>query len=141
MTDNSVTPAAASATRKAVLWIVAVFILGVALGSVSGYLFAHRVAAAPPPPVSDDARRHQKVADLTKLLDLTASQQSQIDGIFLDTQKQFQALHKDSDAQIDVARQKARDRIRAALTPEQLPKFEEFLRKLDEDRKNHPPPH
>ena len=36
---------------------------------------------------------------------------------------------------------KARDRIRAVLTPEQLPKFEEFLRKMDEERKNHPQSH
>ncbi len=32
-------------------------------------------------------------------------------------------------------RQKGRDEIRATLTPEQKPKFEEFLRKLDEARK------
>ena len=39
------------------------------------------------------------------------------------------------DAQIGLLRQKGRDEIRAILTPEQKPKFEEFLRKLDEERK------
>jgi hypothetical protein len=34
--------------------------------------------------------------------------------------------------------------VRAILTPEQLPKFEEFLRQMDEQRKRNgpqPPPH
>jgi periplasmic protein CpxP/Spy len=139
MTENSVTPAAASATRKAALWIAAVFMLGIALGGVSGYFFAHRVLAAPQ--LSDEAKRHQKVAVLTSTLGLTTEQQTQIDAIFSDTSGQFQAVHKASDAQIEVLRQKARDRIRAVLTPEQLPKFEEFLRKMDEERKNHPQNH
>jgi Spy/CpxP family protein refolding chaperone len=140
ITENSVPPVAEAATRKAVLWIVAVFILGIALGGVSGYVFAHRVLAAPPAQMSDDARRHQKVALLTSALSLTPEQQTQIDGIFVDTNGQFQSIHKQSDAQIEVARQKARDRIRTVLTPEQLPKFEEYLRKLDEARKSHPQP-
>lgn len=140
MTEDSSTPANV-ASRRAALWIVAVFILGAALGGVSGYVFGHRVSAAPPP-LSDEAKRHQKIAQLTEALTLTPAQQSQLDVIFTETSAQFQALHKDSDAQIDVVRQKARDRIRAVLTPEQLPKFEEYLRKLDADRKNRPqPPH
>lgn len=140
MTENSVTPVAASATRKAALWIIAVFVLGIALGGVSGYVFAHRVFAAPPQ-LSDDAKRHQKVALLTDELSLTPEQQAQVDGVFSDAYGQLHALHKQSDAQADVVRQKARDRIRAVLTPEQLPKFEDYLRKLDEERKNHPQPH
>jgi Spy/CpxP family protein refolding chaperone len=141
LTENSATPVVASAIRKAVLWIVAVFVLGIALGGVSGYVFAHRVPAAPSSQLSDEARRHQKVAMLTSLLSLTSEQQAQINAIFIDTSGQFQAIHKQSDAQIDAVRQKTRDRTRAVLTPEQLPKFEEYLRKLDEERKNHAQPH
>src|SRR5271154_6629998 len=95
MTENSAPPVAESATRKAVLWIVAVFVLGIALGGVSGYVFAHRVLAAPAP-MSDDAKRHQKVALLTSTLSLTPEQQTQVDGIFSYTYGQFQALHKQS---------------------------------------------
>jgi Spy/CpxP family protein refolding chaperone len=134
------TPVVESASRKAALWIAAVFILGAALGGLSGYLFGHRAAAAPGP-VSEEVKRHQKVAQLTELLALTTEQQSRIDAIFSDTSAQFQEVHKQSDAQLEVVRQKARDRVRAVLTPQQLPKFEDFLRKMDADRKNHPPPH
>jgi len=140
MTENSVTPTASSATRKAALWIAAVFILGTALGGTSGYLFGHRVSAAAPQ-LSDEAKRHQKVAALTDLLALSPEQQTQIDAIFADTQGQFQAVHKQSDAQMEVIRQAGRDKIRALLTAGQLPKFEEFLRKLDADRRNRQPSH
>lgn len=141
MTEGSLSPVVASATRKAVLWIVAVFILGAALGGVGGYVFAHRTVSAAPPQLTDEAKRHQKVAMLTTTLGLTTEQQAQIDTIFSDTSRQFQAVHKQSDAQIEVLRQQARDRVRAVLTPEQLPKFEQFMQKLDAERKNHPPSH
>jgi Spy/CpxP family protein refolding chaperone len=145
MTENSLPPVAASASRKAALWIAAVFILGAALGGVSGYLFGHRASvAAAPAQMSEDAKRHQKVAQLTSALVLTTEQQTQIDAIFNETSGQFQSVrqeaHKQADAQIEVLRQRARDRIRAVLTPEQLPKFEAYLLKLDADRKNRPQP-
>ena len=136
MSEPSTVPAAGSATRKAAMWIAAVFVLAAALGSVSGYMYGHR---APGPPLSDDAKRQQKVATLTKELQLTPEQQTQVDAIFRDTQGKFQAIRKDSDAQIEVARQAGRERLRSVLTPEQKPKFEEFLRKMDEDRKNRQP--
>ena len=133
MSEPTTVPLAASATRKAAMWIAAVFVLAAALGSVSGYIYGHR---APGPPLSDDAKRQQKVATLTKELQLTPEQQTQVDAIFRDTQGKFQAIRKESDAQIEVARQAGRERLRTVLTPEQKPKFEEFLRKMDEDRKN-----
>jgi Spy/CpxP family protein refolding chaperone len=137
--EETLTPAA-SASRKAVLWIVAVFVLGAALGVLSGYVYAQRVAAAAATPLSDDQRRAQKIEQLTKELGLSPDQRSQIDAVFIDTQAKFKALHKETDAQIESVRQAGRDRVRAVLTAEQKPKFEDFLRRMDEERKNHPPP-
>jgi len=39
-------------------------------------------------------------------------------------------------AQLDQVHQKGRDQIRAILTPEQRPKFEEFLKNLDQQKKH-----
>jgi Spy/CpxP family protein refolding chaperone len=44
------------------------------------------------------------------------------------------------DAQLDQVRQKGRAQVRAILTPEQLPKFEEFLKRMDELHKRNGPP-
>jgi len=124
-----------SVTRKAALWVGVVFLLGAALGGMIGYVFAHHTALAAPAQMTDAAKRAQKVQHLTQELDLSADQAKQLDVIMASVQAQYKAIHQTTDPQIDEARQKGRDQIRAILTPEQKPKFEEFLRRLDEERK------
>ncbi len=128
------------ATRKAALWVGAVFLLGAALGGVLGYLFAHRPVNAANPPLSEPERRAQKVQELTKDLSLTPQQAQQLDAILMQRHAETKAIHDQTDAQIDAVRQKGRAQVRAILTPEQLPKFEEFLKRMDEERKRNGPP-
>lgn len=128
-----------SATRKAALWVGIVFLLGAALGGMLGYVFAHRVIAAAPQQMNDAEKRAQKVQRLTQELNLNPDQQKQLDAIMISVQAQYKAIHQSTDPQINEARQKGREQIRAILTPEQKPKFEEFLRQLDEERKRNAP--
>jgi Spy/CpxP family protein refolding chaperone len=125
----------ATSRQKAALWVGLVFLLGAALGGMLGYVFAHRSYAALTPALSDQAKKQQKVDRLTQELSLSSDQRQQLDVIITDIQAQYKAIHKTTDPQIEVARQKGRERIRAILTPEQKPKFEEFLRRVDEERK------
>jgi Spy/CpxP family protein refolding chaperone len=129
-----------SATRKAALWVGVVFLLGAALGGTLGYVFAHRVIAAPPQQLTDAERRAQKVQRLTQELNLSPDQQKQLDTIMASVQAEYKAIHQSTEPQIDQARQKGREQIRAILTPEQKPKFEDFLRRLDEERKRNASP-
>ena len=128
------------ANRKAVLWVAIVFLLGVAVGGMGGYVCAHRSVSAAPAPLPEPERRARRVAELTKELGLRSDQAKQLDMILLQRHTESRAIHDQTDAQIDQVRQKGREQIRAILTPEQKPKFEEFLRKLDEERKRNPPP-
>jgi Spy/CpxP family protein refolding chaperone len=128
-----------SASRKAALWVGIVFLLGAALGGMLGYVFAHRVSAAAPQQMSDTEKRAQKVQRLTQELNLNPDQQKQLDAIMISVQAQYKGIHQSTDPQINEARQKGREQIRAILTPEQKPKFEEFLRQLDEERKRNAP--
>ena len=121
--------------QRASLWLAVVFILGVALGGVLGYAFAHRSYAAAPTQLTAEQRRAQKRAQLVEEVGLTPDQQTQVIAILDQAQTEYKAIHAVSDPQIEVARQKSRDRIRQILTSEQKPKFEEFLRKMDEERK------
>ena len=127
----------ATIKQKAALWVGAVFLLGVCLGGVLGYAFASRTqgASVSPTPISDAARRAQKVDQLTKELGLTPDQEKQLDKVIADTQAKFKAIHDSTQPQIEDARKQAREAIREFLTPEQKPKFEEHLRKLDEERR------
>jgi Spy/CpxP family protein refolding chaperone len=89
--------------------------------------------------LSPQERRAQKVEELTRVADLTPEQRQQLEAILTQLHSEYKTLHEQSDAQIDQARQKGRNQIRAILTPEQKPKFEEFLRKMDEERKRNGP--
>jgi Spy/CpxP family protein refolding chaperone len=129
-----------TAKRKAALWVATVFFLGVALGGVFGYFYASRVAAASKPPaLSEPERRARRLDQLTHELNLSDSQRQQMDSLLLQIHNEYKSLREKNAVQLetemDAARQKGRDQIRAVLTPEQKPKFEEFLRKLDEERK------
>jgi Spy/CpxP family protein refolding chaperone len=128
-----------TATRKAALCVGAVFLLGAALGGVLGYLFAHRPVSAANPPLSEPERRAQKVQETTKELSLTPQQAQQLDAILMQRHAETKAIHDQTDAQIDAVRQKGRAQVRAILTPDQLPKFEAMLKRLDEERKRNGP--
>jgi Spy/CpxP family protein refolding chaperone len=121
--------------QRAALWVAVVFVLGALLGSVSGYMFASRSHADNRPPLTDDERRAQKVSLLTKDLNLTPDQQTQLDATIRDAQVKFKAIHDASQPQIDATRAQAREKVRSFLTPDQLPKYEIYLQKLDAERK------
>jgi flagellar basal body-associated protein FliL len=124
-----------SAKRKAALWIGVVFLLGAALGGLLGYVFTYRSYASQATQLSEQARRQQRVAELTQLLSLTHDQAQQLDSIISSMQIEFKTIRKQVDPQIDDARQRGRNQIRAILTSDQKPKFEEFLKRLDDERK------
>lgn len=126
-----------TATRKAALWVGVVFLLGAALGGVLGYGFArHAVSAASAPaPQPEPVRRAQRVEQLTRDLGLTSAQAQEVDAILLQRHTEAKNIHDQTDAQLEQVRQRGRDQIRAILTPDQKPKFEEFLKNLDEQKK------
>jgi Spy/CpxP family protein refolding chaperone len=135
-----------TAKRRAAFWVAAVFLLGVALGGVFGYFYGHRgTVAAAPLPMSDAERHAKRLDQLTRELSLNDSQRQQMDSLLTQIHGDFQSVRNKNAQQLetdmDQERQKSRDQIRAILTPEQKPKFEEFLKRLDEARKrNQPPP-
>jgi Spy/CpxP family protein refolding chaperone len=124
-----------SATRKAALWVGVVFLLGAALGGMLGFVFAHHTAMAAPTQMTDAEKRAQRVQRLTQELNLTPDQQRQLDTIIASVQAEYKAIRQSTEPQIDQARQKGREQVRAILTAEQKPKFEEFLKRLDEEKK------
>src|SRR5262249_46363740 len=128
-------PSNGNVKQRAAVWVAVVFVLGALLGSVSGYLFAAHSHADVKPVLSDNERRAQKVALLTHDLKLTADQQSQLDSVIREAQGRFKAIRDASQPQIDATRAEARGKVRSFLTPEQLLKYEEYLQRIDAERK------
>ena len=134
-----------TAKRHAAYWVAAVFVLGVALGGVFGYFYGHRgTVAAAPPPMSDAERHAKRLDQLTRELSLNNSQRQQMDSLLTQAHIDFQSVRTKNaqqlETEMDQERHKSRDQMRAILTPEQLPKFEDFLKRLDEERKKNAPP-
>jgi Spy/CpxP family protein refolding chaperone len=134
-----------SAKRRAAFWVAAVFVLGVALGGVFGYFYGHRgTVAAAPPPLSDAERHAKRLDEFTRELGLSDSQRQQMDSLLTQIHADFQSIRSKQaqqlETELDQERQKSRDQIRVILTPEQKPKFEEFMKRIDEERKRNPPP-
>jgi Spy/CpxP family protein refolding chaperone len=125
--------------RKAAVWVAVVFLLGALAGGMLGYGYAHRTVAAANAPAPEPERRAKRVAQWTQDFSLSSEQAKQLDGILLELHGEAKAIHDQSDAQMEQLRVKGRDRIRAVLTPEQKPKFEEWLRKRDAERMKNAP--
>jgi protein CpxP len=119
-------------SRTAILLIVALFLLGVAIGAIGTHALGERVWGAR----QEQHHDHDRIVrELTHQLELTPDQQKQLTAIIDETRAKYHALFEPLRPQQDQIRQQGREKIRAILTPDQRPKFEEFLRQLDEERK------
>jgi hypothetical protein len=131
--------AANQSQRTAVLLVVAVFVLGIALGVLGTYLEGYRVFGSgmlhrqpvDHSPAAQQRGRQARVDHMTKDLNLSPDQQKQLDSVLAQMQTRYSGIHE----QQEQVRIQGRDAIRAILTPDQVAKFDETLRKMDEERK------
>ncbi len=122
-------------SRKAAALVLIVFVLGIALGAVATYLGGRRVWGASGEGRSRGDRRARMVEQLTQELSLTAEQRKRLETVLADMRQKYDAIHTQTTPQFEQVRHEGRNQIRALLSLEQRPKFEEFLRRLDEQRK------
>lgn len=122
--------------RKATLLVIFVFLLGIALGAVGMRVAEQKVWGGGRAEHGRMGGPGRFVEQLTQEVGLTAAQQQQLNSILEDTRKKYEETYTTIRPQMEQTRQEGRARIRAILTPEQLPKFEAFLRRIDEERKN-----
>lgn len=124
---------ASQGNRKAILLVFVVLVLGIALGGVGTYLVTTRVHAARP---SGGVHNPAGTAAMyTRDLNLNSDQQQQIQAILSDMRASYAAIHDKVDPEYEQVRQQGRDRIRQLLTPDQRPKFEDLLIRMDEERR------
>jgi len=131
-----------SNNRKALALIALVFALGVALGAVGHSVADRRVLGARAQPqtpgfLQPRPNPPRAIAHLTAELKLTPGQQKQIGDILADMQHRYDVVHDQMNPEFAQIREQGHDQIRQVLTPEQRPKFEDFLRRADEDRRRH----
>jgi hypothetical protein len=113
---------------KARLVIVAIFVFGFVGGALSMNLYTRNTTKADVPP------RHYFFTKLTEQCNLTSDQQAKVRAICDDTFNKFHDIGTQVEPQMNQARQDGRERIRAVLTRDQLPKFEALLSDFDKKR-------
>jgi predicted metalloprotease len=117
-------------SARAVLLTLAVFVLGGAIGGLGTYLAGH---------MRQGHHRARIMDRLSQQLQLTPDQQKQIRAVLADGHKRWNDVYQQSQKaarpQYDAVRDETRSRIRALLTTTQQPKFDDFLKKLDAERK------
>jgi Spy/CpxP family protein refolding chaperone len=126
--------------NKALALIALVFLLGVALGAVGHSVADRRVLGArspaqPPAFLQPRPNPPRAMARLTNELKLTPEQQKQIGDILADMQHRYDAVHDQMNPQFEEIREQGHEQIRQVLSPEQRPKFEDFLRRVDQERR------
>jgi Spy/CpxP family protein refolding chaperone len=130
---------ASKARREAATLFCVVFLLGALLGGFGTHLWAQHVSGQQTeqqlrkgmgmPP------RDQVVANFTRELQLTPDQQQQLGAIIDSTQAKVRALYPPVEAQKEEIRNESHERVRAILTPSQIPAFDDFMRRLEEQHK------
>ena len=120
-----------SPNRKAIALLFLVLALGIALGAVAATVVNRHVYAAR----VRTPNTVRPVIRLTQDLSLTSDQAKQVSTILGDMQTKYDGIRQQMSPQFEQVRQQGREQIRKLLTPDQQPKFEDYLRRLDEDRK------
>ncbi len=124
---------------KARLIVVSVFVFGFAAGALSLNLYQQLTSSSNRGPRGG---AEFLIKRMNEEVGLASDQQEQIKKILDETGEKYREIRKEMDPAIknfeprfNAVREESRDRIRALLTPEQLPKYEEMVKKHDEMRK------
>jgi len=124
---------------KARLIVVSVFVIGFAAGALALNLYQNLNGSN-----KKDPRRGGTeflIGKMNEEVGLTSDQQEKIRKILDETSEKYKQIRVEIDPLVkpfeprfNAVRQESRDRIRALLTSEQLPKYEEMVQKHDKMR-------
>lgn len=97
-----------------------IFVLGFAAGALALNAYrAWRHTEAQP-------TRQDRFKQMSKRLQLSADQETQVRQVFDDTRSQLDALRKESEPRVQEIRHQADDRLRQTLTTEQWQRFQQM---------------
>ena len=120
---------------KTQLAIVIVFLLGLAAGALGLTVYHRWTESGRPSGWTGKFDRERYVKQMTEAVGLKQEQMGALNAILDETREEFLALRSRLRPQFDEVRQRARQRIREILTPEQQAHFEAFLSRWDEERR------
>lgn len=116
-------------SRRALLYLALVFLLGLALGAL-GMVWAGRHGWS----YADSTRQHRPrgVEWLDRELNLSPEQRQQVEAILDEMGQAYRSIRQRTRPEYDAVRQQGRNKIRALLSDEQRARFEQLVRELDD---------
>jgi Spy/CpxP family protein refolding chaperone len=109
----------------AVAGVVALFVVGVAVGALGAYVLLAHQRLRHGPGMGGPGHRHMS-AELQRRLDLTADQQRQVEAILGDSHRETMAIWQEVRPRVMAVIERAQNRIALILTPRQREEFERY---------------
>jgi len=123
-----------SPRNKIVAVLVATFVLGGVTGGALGHVLEERRAMDMFDAAENGSRHGVFLWSLERKLDLSDAQEVQIAQILARYDREMGDVTQPVDPEMKALRKKMRDDVRAVLTPEQAPRYDELTGKLDDVR-------
>ncbi|MSR65502.1 MAG: hypothetical protein EXS18_06940 [Verrucomicrobiae bacterium] len=119
---------------KVVIGVLLVFVLGILAGAlVTHRIYQRKIREIASSPVTV---RHFMVKAMTRQLRLTPAQQVEVENTIHDSQREFQAIRKQVQPQVEDILHRAQDRIRKQLDVSQREKFDKFVEQQEKRWQN-----
>jgi Spy/CpxP family protein refolding chaperone len=125
---------------RALVVLVAVFLVGGAMGSALYYLYSAKESGGPP---NSPPQRDRNRPKLSQILQLSSEQEAKFKEVMSDSRRQFEAARKEQETKFDAIRAEMNARIMGILNDDQKLKFQAFQKEIDSKRPRHrgePPP-
>ncbi len=120
---------------KVLLAFLAIFVLGFAAGALSLTAYNRRVETGRQSTRAGKFDRERYVKLMTEAVGIRPQQIGALNAILDETREEFLALRRRLDPQFEEIRQRARNRIRGILDAEQQARFNQFVKRWDEERR------
>ncbi len=121
-------------SRQAKLLILAVFVIGVLIGGVLTELYESRLPSIAQSPDADQQPPEGNFQRFEEFLELDEEQTAQLDTILRDSRERYRELQSQTRPMYRELTEQSRAEIRGILTDEQLVLYEEWTRRIEENR-------
>lgn len=124
---------------RALIVLIAVFLLGCLSGVLGGYIWSKRSAAEPPPMMRDGRQaRGPGRQRMPNFLSLTPEQERRFREIMEESRRKLMELQKEQMPKVEAIRNETNRKFLEILDEEQRRKFEAFLKEWENRRERGP---
>lgn len=121
------------------IYLIAIFLSGIVVGAASYRLYSVRTVSSVKeparPPRSPEEWRKRYVDDLRSRVNLSQQQVASLEQILDNTRAQFKEFHDSTQSQVQAIQNEQVEKIRAILTPEQQPLYEQWRAEREKRRR------